>query len=668
MCYNLAMKFPVFTLVFCALSAAVAADLDPLTVRWTFGNHEPISMYRRVGRRCTGGVEGSARWLEDWHHWFDSEACARRMAELGLNCIHSRFYKGMGWEFEKKDFPRVKGFVENCHKHGVKVLAYTQFGTLYPETLRAEIPDIEDWALREYDGSIGLWHGDPAMYYRWQPCYNSRAFRDYLKKLIRIALEEGKFDGIMFDNAFSTPCYCARCRAAFKARLAKIPDPRARFGFDTLAHVEPPPVRASSFKYKTWGQIQDPVQQEWLAFAMESVTGFFAEMHAWAHALKPDCVVCANTIDCHHANPAMTLSLDLPEAAKHLDLLLAQSGNAPAVKGPHVINRLRDLKFARALDVSILALCDGDAGIAREDERFYLLPLLEDLVFGGIPTDRTIMTPAWQKGFTDEALTAFRRPLLEKFNAYAAAHAAALRAPSWWPVRVLYPNEGIKWSERASKAFIGVEEILLRNHVPFGPLVARAGDAPAIPPDCEVLVVADQLCLSDAWIEALAAWAKAGGRLVVTGDSGAYDERNRQRFANPLVAKLKGVATASYRAEPDKVEVKNLSWTYKVDPPADGGKALMDDFARTGWKPAVAVENAPPRVLTEMKKTADGYLVHLLNYDPARPVSGVKIRCPAAHALTWSTPFEKAVQGPRPAKDGAYELPTFAQYAVISVK
>ncbi len=31
---------------------------------WTFGNHESLLMYRRIGRRSTGGVQGSAEWME----------------------------------------------------------------------------------------------------------------------------------------------------------------------------------------------------------------------------------------------------------------------------------------------------------------------------------------------------------------------------------------------------------------------------------------------------------------------------------------------------------------------------------------------------------------------------------------------------------------------------
>lgn len=55
-------------------SAGSAADLDPLTTRWTFGAHEPYTMYRRVGRTCTGSIDGNALWVGEWLDWFDAEA------------------------------------------------------------------------------------------------------------------------------------------------------------------------------------------------------------------------------------------------------------------------------------------------------------------------------------------------------------------------------------------------------------------------------------------------------------------------------------------------------------------------------------------------------------------------------------------------------------------
>ena len=78
-----------------AVAPLFAADVDinPLTTRWTFGAHEPYTMYRRVGNHCTGGIDGNAQWVKPWLDWFDSNAPAV-MEELGLNFLHSRFYPG----------------------------------------------------------------------------------------------------------------------------------------------------------------------------------------------------------------------------------------------------------------------------------------------------------------------------------------------------------------------------------------------------------------------------------------------------------------------------------------------------------------------------------------------------------------------------------------------
>ena len=184
--------------------------MEPLDMRWTFGAHEPYTMYRRIGRRTTGGIDGNAKWIKSWLDWWDEHA-PEKMEELGLNFLHSRFYKGMGWEIEKKDFPNVQKFVRNCHAHGVGALAYVQFATLYQEMMRKEIPAIESWASIALNGEKNTYSTAVAgSYYRWLPCLNCRAWEDYLKRMCTIALTEGGFDGIMFDNVFGLPCHCLR--------------------------------------------------------------------------------------------------------------------------------------------------------------------------------------------------------------------------------------------------------------------------------------------------------------------------------------------------------------------------------------------------------------------------------------------------------------------------
>jgi hypothetical protein len=94
------------------------------------------------------------------------------------------------------------------------------------------------------------------------------------------------------------------------------------------------------------------------------------------------------------------------------DLYVSQSGNAPGLAGGYIVNRVRELKLARALHTPILALCDNDGG--DSDEARYFLPLVEDVVFGGIPTDRTVIKPS--KDNVSPELLAFRRPLLQRFK------------------------------------------------------------------------------------------------------------------------------------------------------------------------------------------------------------------------------------------------------------
>ena len=55
---------PVAVFLLVAMTAC-GSDLDPLGMWWTFGNHEPVAMYRRVGNRTTGGIEGGALWLRE---------------------------------------------------------------------------------------------------------------------------------------------------------------------------------------------------------------------------------------------------------------------------------------------------------------------------------------------------------------------------------------------------------------------------------------------------------------------------------------------------------------------------------------------------------------------------------------------------------------------------
>ena len=269
--------------------------VDPLEARWTFGNHEPLTMYRRVGNRTTGGLEGGALWLADWAADFDAKAPSR-MRELGFNWTHSRFFKGLGLNEERKDFPAVRAFVDNCHSNGVRTLAYVQFATLYHEKFKLEVPELAEWASYKADGRHACWHDQ---YFRWIPCCTSRPFLDYLKRMSEIALKEGRFDGVMFDNVSSQPpCFCERCRRLFREHLKTIEDPKARFGFDSVDGLDAP---AAPIAY---GEVQDPLVQEWNRWRADQLVAFFRELARHIRAIEPQAVVAGNITDLRRARCA----------------------------------------------------------------------------------------------------------------------------------------------------------------------------------------------------------------------------------------------------------------------------------------------------------------------------------------------------------------------------
>lgn len=658
------MKKTYAILMCCTALAAAAAEIDPIATRWTFGAHEPYTMYRRVGKNCTGGIDGNARWVKPWLDWFDAESPAL-MEELGLNFLHSRFYKGMGWEEEKKDFPNVKKFVRNCHAHGVTALAYVQFATLYPEAMKSEIPQIADWSGYDYLGRHNLYGGYNGQYFRWIPCLNCREWEEYIKRMCTIALAEGGFDGIMFDNVFDEPCYCPRCEKAFREHLLKILNPAERFGFDHLGDMLLPRVDVKTLPHL---DVKDPVLQEWCRWRCDTMTSLLMRLRAHIKSVKPDAIVSGNPSPYRSRSRYLHCAQNMAELCRAFDFIIMQNANFPELcAGGVIANRVRDLKYAQDAGQRIVALCDTDTKIIHEREKNYLLPLVEDLVFGGIPTDRTIIAPSPEPGFVNRETLARRKPLLARFNAFAVSHRDALSSPSVHSVRIFYPEREILLSEATHQGVTAAEEIFLRNRVPYGYLVSTPEDSLTVPKGTEVIVTPGLVSLSDAQIEALVRYAEKGGKLVVTGDAGRYDDWNAQRFENTFLPRLKVLPNAVVRAQADLIPGADLAWRYKVSPPKDGGKALMADLARVGWTPPVRFERLPPHVFAEYRRLASGAIaVHLVNYDPAHPVAGTKFVLPPGATATFEEPFGGDPAVKPLALDGA--LPAFSQYALIMVK
>ncbi len=638
---------------------------------WTFGNHEPVTMYRRIGKKSTGGVEGGSRWLEKWHNWYDSEDCAKIMEKFGLNILHSRFYKGMGWDFEKEDFPRVKGFVENCHKHGVKVLGYVQYGTLYYEVMKEEIPDLDEWAALDSQGRKFIYYMNS--YYRWMPCVNNPDWRAYIEKILKIGIEEGGFDGILFDNCMASPCACPRCRKLFVEYLEATRKP-SEFGLRSFDHVIPPPEPATAEP-----ELKDPIVMEWLRFREKSNYEALSRFYKFAKKLKPGIIMSGNTSTIHRHNSFYEMGLGSAAQRDCFDIVCSQSGNEIGVKDGMVVNRLREYLRGEAIGAKIFALSDGDAGreslraetssgeadpadadawLKASGSAIQAADLMEAAVFGGIPFDRIIMAPP-RGGTVNGKLQERRGKVLKTFNAIRTRHGELIYGTPCEPVRALYSEFSQKLSRKAIDALFGVEETLMRGHVPYGIAIADGKGLRHID-GCEILVACGQSCLSDKDVEALKAFASAGGTLIVDKTTGDCDEDNRQRESNPFVDFEKAVLVPELRTP-----VVDGNWTLLARRPENADELLR--AVNISFDAPFEID-APETCFIRVMGCGNGKAIHLIDYT-GEGIEHASLRLKkAAESISFVKFGLPELEELRAGNDGKLEIPSFAAWAAIVVE
>jgi hypothetical protein len=156
------------------------------------GSHEPyIFVVRRGGNRLDA---------REQYERAQSEEVIRRLKDQGIEVFHTHLYKGFGMAAEGPEMADAKRTAEIAHRLGMKVDSYVQWNTLMYETFFAEEPRAKDWVQRNAEGRpIMLTYGYQQSF-RYRPCFANQEYLDYLKKIVRFAVQEVKTDFIHFDN------------------------------------------------------------------------------------------------------------------------------------------------------------------------------------------------------------------------------------------------------------------------------------------------------------------------------------------------------------------------------------------------------------------------------------------------------------------------------------
>ncbi|MBQ3530012.1 MAG: beta-galactosidase [Oscillospiraceae bacterium] len=284
-------------------------------VVWSFWGHEPLRHLQRMGNDGDS-IFTLGDWAKEWYDRIHTEEMVEAAAKKGVNVIYTHFFKGFGLETEREEMENTRMLCQRAAKHGIKVLGYCQLGSLYNETLMDEVPDLEDWTMRDATGAIQVWLGQ---YYRWKPCFNSRSFIEYIKKVIKYGIEHVGLSGFHFDNSYNTACHCEKCTQAFRDYLTEHADPTT-MGLRHFRHVRIPPED----RHK---ETHDPLFIWWLRYKADLVAKVHEELFSYVKEVGgKDCIVLHNPTFPNPGRKMAQRGFEPSRISSNCDLVFAENG------------------------------------------------------------------------------------------------------------------------------------------------------------------------------------------------------------------------------------------------------------------------------------------------------------------------------------------------------
>ncbi|MGO9241045.1 MAG: beta-galactosidase trimerization domain-containing protein [Bryobacteraceae bacterium] len=493
--------------------AAVAAAQEMPRASWiqnglidAGGNHEPnIFVVRRGGQRLDSRQQIEAA---------QSEEVLRRLKSQGVEVFHTHLYKGFGMAAEMPEMEQTRRVAAIAHSLGLKVDAYIQWNTMMYETFFAEEPRAQDWIQRDAGGLPILLTYGYQQSYRYRPCFSNQEYLDYLKKIVRYAVEEVKTDFIHFDNFDLNPepdsCHDTACKLGFRRYLNQKYSPeqrRERFGFEDVSFVNPPQWNAPNPPSRM-RIIFDPMIQEWIDYRCQVMADALRQMALYAKSLNPEVAIEVNPHGITGGNRAWEAAIDHSRILKWTEAFWTEEDPEPGytVDG-RLLSRIRSYKLARAYRNILMTYISDDPVAMAESLAFN-----QTIGFAG--SDR--LTPDMLR------YIAFYRKNRELYTGSKdVATVAVLRSyPS-----ITYDQAHVQLST------ILVEQALIQARIPFNLVFdEQLGDLEKY----KVLVLPESECLSDAQLEAIRKFVAAGGGLVATGQAGLYDQWRRLRVAPGL--------------------------------------------------------------------------------------------------------------------------------------
>ncbi len=587
------------------------------------GFHYTRQFSRRTRVRVMGLVDQGS---EAWNRWYlrmhEAEA-AREIAAAGYTAIEIHFLYGFGLEGEREEWECAVRMTRHAHAAGLKVFGYLQFHSVQQELFFPENPWARDCVQIDAEGRrIQYTYDRPAL------CFTDPRVRQYYLDAVTLGLRTCDLDGIRLDNDYYKGCYCPRCQAAFQDWLhATFDAVRARrlFGFERLdgLSLAPKPIP------------RDPLWRATVLFRQQQRQDMMRALRDQILAVKPQAILGGNPAVSRRYNDPTRIHVHVPDLAETHHLVCAENPRFPARTGESTRHQVMLYKYGQSGRFAVFAshhlLVEGSERTRwPESIQECALSLCEALAFGGHPVCTT-----WGLRMDGaEERTLYQRPLflraLAPVAAFVRAQADLYRgAVCSAAVGICQNRESLAFdAPNAWLSLQGAVQVCLQHQIPFR-FVDRNEDAAF--EGLQVAVVPDLQQVSDAMIARLHAFAKRGGRILVTGDSFRYDEWGLPREAgaldafwqHPNVTRLSGTPEKTVFATEQDFratvgEEGNVPTTRNLPLPPE--HAAFAAAVRTCLaREAVRVEGSPFVAIDTFATPAGVQIAHLLNYNNTNP-------------------------------------------------
>jgi len=493
---------------------ASAAGKRKIASAIVWPNHEPLVFYLRRGRMA-----------ENWPEIYESQHTpenVRLMADAGVKYGRLHFYKGLGLEMEMPEIRKSMGMAELMRAHGMKVSLYVA-GTMFTEAFYREVPEAESWEQRDQNGKWVPYSGTQT--FRHFACHNEPAYREYIKRVLKVGVDSVKTNQFFFDNIFVKPepksCRCERCMRAFKEFLRSRYPTREevfrRFGYPDVDYI----------RVNEWDEfnqphglvtIDDPVLQEWMRFRCESLANQYADLFDYIKSLNPAISVGFNLKGLYGENRYWRAAVYHPLFRGKCDFFPFDTGGMNArldEKTGALVAEIRSYKTARSLGMS----CSSGGND------------LEYAVYMAFNHQKYLPGYGYHGGPDERGANRSFTPLAEFFRAYNGRYFTDTENVA--DVAVLRSWPSMAYSLRPTLVpTILMEQVLIQHKVPFDIIFDEQVDTFD---RYQAVILPGQESLSRDIIDRLAAYVKKGGTLVFTDNTADFNQWRERRRSNPLL-------------------------------------------------------------------------------------------------------------------------------------